>query len=439
MIARTAIASETKLPSDFHRLWGAFTVSQLGSSLSTGALPLIAIIVLGVSDFRVSLLAALAGVVSAAIALPLGPFVEFRRKRPVMIGADLLAFATLASVPAAMAFGVLSYGQLCVVATAEVLCAMVFSAAGGAHLKALVPTPMLTAANSRFETTTWTVSGLGAPIGGVLIGAFGAGITVLLDAFSFLLSAWGIRSLRRPEPPPPVARAERHWLGDIRAGWAYIFRHPTLHALFWNAMVFGGAIRLSSPLLAILMLRDLHLAPWQYGVALGLPCFGGILGSLLTSRLVTRLGEGTVLLGFGVLRTCWMGILLLAGPGVVGLVVIVTAETALLFSAGVFNPVFTTFRTRATDDAYMSRVGLAWSISGRSCQPAFIALGGVLAAVTSVRVAIACAALALLSSTLLLPWRTWPDRASAGQTGHGRDRTGLRSRPLWWRVLRLHL
>ncbi|MFI6167867.1 MFS transporter [Nocardia sp. NPDC051052] len=270
---------------------------------------------------------------------------------------------------------------------------------------------MLTTANSRFETTAWTVSGLGAPIGGVLIGVFGAGATVLLDAVSFLLSAWGIRSLERPEPTPPVAQAERHWVADIRAGWAYIFRHRALHALFWNAMVFGGAIRLTSPLLAILMLRDLHLAPWQYGVALGIPSFGGIIGSLLTSRLVVRLGERPVLLGFGVLRTCWMGFLVLAGPGIAGLVVVVAAETALLFCAGVFNPVFTTFRMRATDDEFMSRVGIAWSISSRSCQPAFIALGGALATVTSVRFAIGCAAVALLASSLLLPWRTWPTRS----------------------------
>ncbi|MEU7139434.1 hypothetical protein ABZ942_08315 [Nocardia sp. NPDC046473] len=97
MIAQSTL-TEAKLPKDFHRLWGAFTVSQLGSSLSTGALPLIAIIVLRSSDFRVSLLAALSAVVSAAVAVPLSPFVEFRRKRPVMIGTNLLCFATLATV-----------------------------------------------------------------------------------------------------------------------------------------------------------------------------------------------------------------------------------------------------------------------------------------------------------------------------------------------------
>ncbi|MBF6129171.1 MFS transporter [Nocardia brasiliensis] len=405
-MTRTGEAVQERLPKDFHRLWGAFAISQLGSSLSMGALPLIAIVVLEVSDLRVALLAALSAVVGAVVALPLGPFVEFHRKRPIMIGADLLCFGALATVPVAMVFGVLSYGQLCFVATAQVLGTMVFSAASGSHLKALVPPALLTAANSRFESTFWTVGGLGAPVGGVLIGVFGAGVAVLLDAASFLLSAMGIRSMRTPEPAPPEASGERRWAAELRGGWSYIFRHRTLHALFWNAMVFGGAIRLSGPLLALLMLRELHLAPWQYGLALGLPTFGGVIGSLLANRWVTRLGERPVLLGFGVLRTCWMGLLLLAQPGVAGLVVIVGAETMLLFSAGVFNPVFTTFRMRATADQYMSRVGLAWSISARACQPLFIALGGLLASCTSVRIALACAALALLSSAVLLPWRT---------------------------------
>ncbi|WP_069162004.1 MFS transporter [Nocardia altamirensis] len=403
------LTEEVQLPKDFRRLWGAFTVSQLGSSLGAGALPLIAIVVLGASDFQVALLAALSAVASAAIALPLGPFVEFRRKRPVLIGADLLCCAALVTVPLAMAFGVLSYWQLCLVTTVQVLGTMVFSAASGAHLKSLVPESMLTAANSRFETTFWTVGGVGAPIGGLLIGWFGAGVTVLIDAVSYLLSALGIRSMRTPEPPPPVADEERHWVADIRAGWEYIFRHRALHALFWNAMVFGGAIRLSGPLLAILMLRELHLAPWQYGLALGIPTFGGIIGSVLTGRLVARLSERTVLLGFGVLRTCWLGFVVLAQPGIAGLVVIVAAETMLLLCAGVFNPVFTTFRMRATDDRHMSRVGIAWSVSARTCQPVFIALGGALAAATSVRFALACAAVALLTSSLLLPWRTPPN------------------------------
>jgi hypothetical protein len=50
-------------------------------------------------------------VAGAAIALPFGAVIEQRRKRPVMIAADLVRFVALASVPAAAAPHLLTYGS----------------------------------------------------------------------------------------------------------------------------------------------------------------------------------------------------------------------------------------------------------------------------------------------------------------------------------------
>ena len=61
---------------------------------------------------EVSALAAAGLAVGAAVAVPLGPWVEFRRKRPVMIAMDLVRFAALMSVPAAFALGRLTFAQL---------------------------------------------------------------------------------------------------------------------------------------------------------------------------------------------------------------------------------------------------------------------------------------------------------------------------------------
>lgn len=390
---------------DFRRLWAAYSVSEFGSALASGALPLVAVLLLDVTTFQVTLLAALAGVASAVIALPLGSAVEFRTKRPVMVLADLVRFVALVSVPAAAALEVLTYTHLCAVAVVQTTANIAFGAASSAHLKALVRAEQRLTANSRFETTFWTAISTGPPLGGVLIGAFGTTVTLAIDAFSFLLSALGVRSLRTPEPPPPVKEADHHWRRDITAGWRYIFSRRDLTALFWNAMVFGGCIMLAAPLLAVFMLRDLGLTPWQYGLALGLPGIGGILGAICTPTLTRRFGDRTVLLTFGVLRTLWMGLLPLAPDGTAGLVVIIVAEFLLLFCAGVFNPTFVTHRMQATHDSHMSRVATAWSISSKTAQPIFIIAGGALAAATSPRAALAVAAVALLTSGLLLPWR----------------------------------
>ncbi|MFJ8941106.1 hypothetical protein ACIRL0_36235 [Streptomyces sp. NPDC102365] len=91
----------------------------------------------------------------------------------------------------------------------------------------------------------------------------------------------------------------------MAAGWQYLLRHPGLRPLFFNALLFGGSVMMASPLMAVLMLDDLGLAPWQYGLALGLPCLGGVLGSRLTPLLTRRFGQRRVLLVSGVARTLW--------------------------------------------------------------------------------------------------------------------------------------
>jgi MFS family permease len=391
---------------DFRRLWRAYAVSEFGSAFAMGALPLVAVVALRASDLQVSLLAAFAGVAGVVLTLPLGPWIEFRRKRPVMIGADLLRFAALSSVPLAAAVGVLSYGQLCAVAVVQAVGTIVFGAASVAHLKALVPVEHRTAANSRLEATFWTAHSVGPPIGGALVSWLGATASLAVDACSFLVSALGVRRLRRPEPAPPIRQAEHHWLRELTEGWRYIFAHRGLKALFWNSIVFGGCIVASSPLITVFMIRDLGFAPWQFGLALGLPAVAGVAGSMIVKPLTRRLGGRAVLLSFGVARNLWLWLIPLATPSTTGLVLIIAADSLLLLCAGVFNPTFATYRMNATDDRVLSRVVLAWSISTKGVQPLFIAAAGVFAAFTSARTAIAVLAVLLASSAALLPWRT---------------------------------
>jgi len=387
---------------DFRRLWAAFAVSAFGSAISSGALPLVAVLALDVSTFQVSLLAALSTLVGAALALPMGDFIEQRRKRPVMITSDVLRFAALASVPIAAVFDVLTYTQLCIVGVVQAAGLIAFTAASGAHLKALVPAAGRGEANSKFEQTTWMTFAVGPPIGGALVSMVGATASLAVDAVSFLLSAIGVRRIQQPEPEP-VARTEKR---DITAGWRYILRHHGLRALFWNSQIFGGPVMMISPLLTVLMLRDLKLEPWSYGVVLGVSSLGGIIGARLAPPLTRRLGLHKMLLLFGVLRAPWLLPLPFAPSGLPGLVWLTVAEGGLLVAAGAFNPSFATYRMEVTEDRYMARVLTSWSISSRCVQPAFMALGGALAAVMGLRGAMIVAGVLCLGSAVVLPWRS---------------------------------
>ncbi|MFE0382166.1 MFS transporter [Streptomyces inhibens] len=398
------MGARRSLGRQFRWLWAAYAVSTFGTRLAFDAFPMIAILVLHAGPTEVAVLAAAGLAVGAAVAVPLGPWVEFRRKRPVMVAMDLARFAALLSVPAAFALGRLSFVQLLVVSVIVAAADIAFNAASGACLKALVQPQDLLVANGRFESTAWTSTMLGPPLGGAAIGLFGPVMTVLADAVSYLLSAIGIRAIggREPRPvrtdAPPRLRA-----GDLLDGWRYILTNPALRPLLFNTILVNGLIMATSPLLAVLMLGDLGFAPWQYGLAFAVPCVGGLIGSRLARRLVARFGQHKVMLTAGALRACWLLGLVFIRPGAAGLVLVMAVELGLITCMGVFSPVFATYRLDRTDADRVARTLSAWSVTGKATIAAMTGLWGLLAGITSPRTAIAIAGLLMLTTPLLLP------------------------------------
>ncbi|MFJ3218690.1 MFS transporter [Kitasatospora sp. NPDC086801] len=392
----------------FEWFWAAYAASTFGTWIAFNTFPLIAIRVLHAGPAEVSALAAAGAAVGAAVAVPLGPWVEFRRKRPVLVGMDLLRCAALLSVPAAYALGWLGMGQLLVVSVVVAAADITFGAASGAYLKSLLRPEELLAANARFESTTWTATILGPPLGGAAFALLGPVTTVVADAASYLLSALGIRAAGgrevRPERPErPEASKPR--TGDLLDGWRYILGDRVLRPLFLNSVLVNALIMATEPVLAVLMLGQLGFAPWQYGLAFAVPCLGGLLGSRLSGPLVARYGQHRVLRTTGVLRACWLLGLVLVGPGTAGLLVVMAVEFGMIACIGVFNPVFATYRLERTASDRVARTLSAWSVTGKAAIAALTALWGVLAALTGPRTALGLAGLLLLASPLLLPRR----------------------------------
>ncbi|MCX5151614.1 MFS transporter [Streptomyces sp. NBC_00320] len=393
------------LGQQFGWLWAAYGVSTFGTRLAFDAFALIAILVLHAGPIQVSVLAATGLAVGAAVAVPLGPWVEFRRKRPVMVAMDLTRFVALMSVPAAYALGLLGFAQLLVVSVVVGAADIAFSAASGAYLKALVPAEDLLVANGRLESTNWTATVLGPPAGTAAIGLFGPVTTVMADAVSYLLSAVGIRVIGGSEPRPVRTGAERARLrpGDLLEGWRFILAHPALRPMFFNTVLVSGLIMATLPLLAVLMLGPLGFAPWQYGLAFGLPCVGGIIGARLARRLVSRFGRHRVMLTAGTLRACWSIGLAFVRPDAVGLVLVIVVEFGLITCMGVFNPVFATYRLDRTPTDRIARTLSAWSVTSKATVAAMTGLWGLLAGITGPRTAIAVAGLLMLITPFLLP------------------------------------
>ncbi|THA70135.1 MFS transporter [Streptomyces sp. A0958] len=392
----------------FGWLWAAYAASAYGSGLGFGALPLIAVLVLHAGPAEVSALSAVGPAVGALIAVPLAPWVEFRRKRPVMIGMDLVRFAAMASIPVAYAFGLLGFGQLLVVSAVIAAAKIAFGAASGAYLKALVRPDDLLVANARFESTNWSSIAVGPPLGGAAIGLFGPVTTVVADALSYLLSALGITAIRGREEAPRPAGESPVRAGALLGGWRHIMGHPVLRPLYLNQILVAGLIMATEPLLAVLLLRQLGFPPWQYGLAFAAPCLGGLIGSRLARRVVARFGRDRVFRSVGTLRAIWLIGLVFVRPGVVGLVTVMAVELAIIVNMSLYTPVLATYRLEQTPKHLIARTLTAWSIGQQASIAVLTALAGLLADVTGPRTALTVAGLLILATPLLLPRRRDP-------------------------------
>ncbi|MCP2169008.1 MFS transporter [Goodfellowiella coeruleoviolacea] len=402
------MAARRRLGRRFGWLWAAYAVSAYGTGLGFGALPLLAVLVLQASPAEVAALAAVGPAVGALLAVPLGPWVEARRKRSVLVAADLVRFAVLLTVPLAYALGWLGFAQLLVVSAVLAAAKIAFAAASGAYLRTVVRPEDLLVANARFESTTWSATAVGPPLGGAVIGLFGPVATVLADAVSYLLSALGITAIRGREQPPRRTGRGRVSAGELVAGWRHILTHPGLRALHLNAVLVNGLIMATEPQLAVLMLGQLGFPPWQYGLAFAVPCVGGLIGSRLARRVVARYGQHRVLRTAGALRAVWLIGLVLVRPGALGLATVIAVELAIILSVSLFNPVLATYRLEHTPADRTARTLSAWSISTSVGIATCTALAGVLADATGPRTAIAAAGLLALLTPLLLPRHDQP-------------------------------
>ncbi|TGA97082.1 MFS transporter [Streptomyces sp. MZ04] len=395
-----------RLGSDFGWLWSAYAVSTYGTWIAFGAFPLIAVRVLHAPAFAVSVLEAAGLAVAAVVAFSLGPWIEYRAKRPVMIAMDLIRFAAMASVPIAYVLDLLSYGQLLVVSVVSGTANIAFTAASGAYLKHLVPSDQLLVANGRFEGTSWVATAAGPPLGGALIGLLGPVITVMADALSYLLSALGVLRIRGGDVAAPRDRATRLRGADLLGGLRFIFRDHALRRLFLNQILVGGLIMATAPLLSVLLLGQYHFPAWQYGLAFGIPALGGFVGARLSARLVTRYGRHRMMIVSGWLRSLFPLGLAFVRPGVPGLLTVIVVEGLLITCMGIFNPIYATTRLQRTPAELTAQILSTWSAIGKLLQAALMVIWGILATLTTPLAAITFSGVLLLATPLLLPKRT---------------------------------
>jgi predicted MFS family arabinose efflux permease len=131
----------------------------------------------------------------------------------------------------------------------------------------------------------------GPSVGGALVQALHAPYAILVDALSFVWSAAWVASIE-VRPPKPEPKPDRHLGREIKEGVVFVVRNRMLRAI---AMCTGSSNLFNSMGFAVfyvLLARELHLSPGVIGLIMSTAAIGGLLGSLVASKLAARWGQG---------------------------------------------------------------------------------------------------------------------------------------------------
>ncbi len=292
----------------FNRLWAAQMLSAFGSRITRTALPIIAVGVLSVSPWEAALLAALTYAPYVLAGALGGGFVERGNKTRIMVAMDLFRFAIVLATPLSWYFNLLSFPLLCVLAALAGAASALFQNADGAILPRLVAKDHLVDANSRLQATESLAELSGPGIAGVLIDLLTAPVAMIVDAFTFIWSAFWLWRIPKgagemieeavvdPAPRQPVLQRMRD---DVAVGFLAIWRCRPMRAIITATFLFYVSAGFFFATFTLFMLRDLQMTPTLMGVIISVGGVSALLGSLAAQPLARRVGQGpAVVAGF---------------------------------------------------------------------------------------------------------------------------------------------
>jgi MFS family permease len=214
-------------------------------------------------------------------------------RRKLMVGAELAAcavFVTLAVVHTPVAL--LALGLM---ATAI---GTVFGPASGAAIAHVAGDEQMTWASSIISTGSNVGKTAGRLGAGAIIAALGVGSVFLLDALTFLISAWLISSVRRAFSAPLTTAAPGNALSEPKeSGLRFMLGHPTVRMVVASACIstFATAFTMTAEVPLIF-----ELGAGAIGLGALTACWGAgmVAGSWYAGRALHRGNEATgVLVG----------------------------------------------------------------------------------------------------------------------------------------------
>ena len=218
----------SRLSSNFWKYWTGQTISNLGSSITLFALPLLVYKLTG-SALNLGISAAVNFLPYLLFGLILGAFTDRVDRKRMMIFTDIARALVIATIPLQATLGHLSVWWIYGVGFVHSTLTICFNAGEFAAIPSLVNQDDLVTANGRIQASYSGASVAGPLLAGLLVTIMPVSTLMLFDALSFIISAFSLTLIRgsfntstaKKETPTNIFH-------DVVEGLRYVLSHPVL-------------------------------------------------------------------------------------------------------------------------------------------------------------------------------------------------------------------
>lgn len=389
---------------NYRLYWTGETVSTMGSAMAVVAMPLVAVLVLHAGAFEVGMFQATAWLPSLMIGLPAGAWVDRRRKRPVMLIADLVSFLLFASVPVAAWAGVLTIGQLVVVAFGGGVALVLFAAAATPFLRSLVRPEDRAEANAKMQASFWAGE-LAAPgLAGLLAQLVGAVTGLLANALSFLASALCLVRISSTEPEPKSSGTpgeKKSLRRDIAEGLDFVVHDPYVRVIALSAGVGNFGEFIMNAAVIVFLVKTVGVGAGVAGLLVATAGAGGLIGSMQATRIGERLGTARGVLVSAAVTSPFMLLVPLTSRGF-GMTLFAAGMLCYGIGVAISNILAQTFSLNYVPEEMLGRYRSTLGVVIRGTQPLGALVGAVIGGAAGPRAAMLAAAVAITLSAGVL-------------------------------------
>ena len=424
---------------DFRSFWIGQTISVFGDQITLLAIPIVAVLILNADPAAMGLLTAAGLLPHLLFSLPAGVWLDrVQQRRRLMILTDVARAAVIAVIPLAFLGNWLSLELLFVVTFLVGTLSVAFDISWLTLYSAVAKREQFVEANSLLSGSR-SMSFIGGPaIGGILIQVLSAPVTLLLDAVSFLGSAFFLGRIRAVEPP--IERDPGSIRAQLTTGLSFIARDSIIRGILLSVGTVNFFNYCFAALFILYVTTQLGIEPGVLGLALGAGAVGSVIGAVIAGRVGRRLGVGRAyLLGLLLFPAPLILVPVASGPMEIVLPLLFVSEFGSGLGVMILDINASAMIQSRTPNRIRGRSGGAFRFINMGIRPVGATVGGLLGAAFGVRetlfvVAVAqlLGALWLIGSPLLrlrempVPADEEPAAAEAehGSSGGGAPRAG---------------